>query len=93
MGSSIKKRLTRGEAVESWLYLWDGRDRQWIARVFGVNTFRIYEVWREDVFVGSREEAASLAGRQGILVPPRGSEIRRRPAAPSNDNRQGELPL
>ena len=50
-------QLTFDDAVGTWLRLWKGEFKNRIAAAYDVNVWRLYEVWREEKHVGSREVA------------------------------------
>lgn len=52
-----KRNLTPEDAIEIWILRWRGKERHAIVREFDQNPMRIYEIWQEDTFKGSREEA------------------------------------
>jgi len=52
-----KRKLTRDDAIDIWIRRWLKHERHQIIRDFDQNPMRIYEVWQEETFKGSREDA------------------------------------
>lgn len=52
-----KRKLTYEDAIEIWIRRWLGHERYAIICDFDQNPMRIYEVWQEEAFPGSREDA------------------------------------
>ena len=52
-----KRKLTYENAIDIWLRRWLGHERHAIIRDFDQNPIRIYEIWQEEAFPGSREDA------------------------------------
>lgn len=52
-----KRKLTNEDAVEIWVRMWLGEEKHAIILDFEQNPARVYEVWWEEGFIGSREIA------------------------------------
>ena len=52
-----KRKLNYDDAIEIWIRRWLGEERVSIVLEFEQNSYRVFEVWEEEAFVGSREDA------------------------------------
>lgn len=52
-----RRKLTKEDAIQIWIRKWLGHEKQQIILDFGQNPLRVYEVWQQDAFRGSREIA------------------------------------
>jgi hypothetical protein len=52
-----KRKLTYEDSIDIWIRFWLRHERHEIVREYEQNPMRVYEIWWEEKFVGSREDA------------------------------------
>ena len=64
-----RRALTEADAVDIWIARWLGVRRKELIARYGCDPRRLYEVWEETRFAGSRDKARALfAERHPTLV-------------------------
>ncbi len=94
-----KRKLTYEDAIEIWIRRWLGEERVAIVLEFEQNSYRVYEVWEEEAFVGSREDAEitfrtrypALAKNVDFAPHKKTRRLISRRSSDGDDERQGEL--
>ena len=56
----MTRRLTFDDAIQIWIRRWLGDESQAIILHYKQNPLRVYEVWWEEKFIGSRITAMNL---------------------------------
>ncbi|HET6320435.1 MAG TPA: hypothetical protein VFF87_00125 [Hyphomicrobium sp.] len=51
------RKLTYEDAIDIWVRFWIGDERHKIVRDYDQNPMRVYEIWWEEKFRGSRQDA------------------------------------
>lgn len=52
-----KRKLNYEDAIDIWIRFWLGHERHEIIRDYDQNPLRVYEIWWEEKFIGSRDDA------------------------------------
>ena len=94
-----KRKLTYEDAIDIWIRRWLGEERVSIVLAFEQNSYRVYEVWEEEAFVGSREDAEitfrsrypSLAKNVDFSPHKKTRRLISRRSSNVDDDRQGDL--
>ena len=94
-----KRKLTYDDAIEIWIRRWLGEERVSIALEFEQNSYRVYEVWEEEAFAGSREDAEitfrtrypALAKNVDFSPHKKTRRLISRRSSDGDDDRQGKL--
>jgi hypothetical protein len=69
VGPAVKRPLAEADAVDIWIARWLRVRRKELVARYGCDPRRLYEVWEEKRFLGSREKARALfAERYPSLV-------------------------
>ena len=55
-----KRPLTEGDAIDIWIARWLRIRRKDLLARYGCDPRRLYEIWQEERFVGSRAKALAL---------------------------------
>jgi len=93
------RKLNYEDAVEIWIRRWLGEERHAIIRAFDQNPMRVYEIWQEETFIGSREDAevtfrtrySQLAGTTDFSPHKKARRLVALKVADTDDDRQGRL--
>ncbi|MEZ5922844.1 MAG: hypothetical protein R3D57_00495 [Hyphomicrobiaceae bacterium] len=86
------RRLTENDAIDIWIARWLGLRLKDIVQRYGCDPRRIYEIWWEERFIGSRKKAkAVFAERHPALTDRVDFSRRQRFARPGPDAAQMTL--
>jgi hypothetical protein len=59
-GQALPHRLTEADAIDIWIARWLRIRRSDLLKRYGCDPRRLYEVWQEERFIGSRAKAIEL---------------------------------
>ena len=94
-----KRKLNYEDAIEIWIRRWLGEEKLAIILEFEQNPYRVYEIWEEETFVGSREDAEitfrtrypALANSVDFSPHTKTRRLISRRLCNGDDDRQGDL--